>query len=79
MKKNHYSKAQAQADEINLEDIMDRMGMLGLLTLLECLCAEKCISNRADSGDKALGKQWEAASKAFGKAARHASILSLEG
>jgi len=57
-----------------LEALIDNHSLLNVLTGLECVCGEKAEHIRLNWQDKATARQWDAASRLCGNAARKVAV-----
>lgn len=57
-----------------IETLIDRHGLLHVLTTLELICAEKAEHIRHNWQDTALAREWQKASTACGNVARKVTV-----
>lgn len=60
-----------------LEPLVDKHGLLHIVTALELLCGEKAAHIEMDWQDKPLAREWDRATNALGIAARKIADLSI--
>jgi hypothetical protein len=60
-----------------IEALIDKHGLLHVLTAIECVCGEKAEHIRTNWQDHITAKPWEAASKIAGVAARKIQPLEV--
>ena len=60
-----------------LEGMIDRHGLLHVVTALELICAEKSEHIRANWQDRTTAKPWDAASRKLGALAAQVSELGI--
>lgn len=60
-----------------LEMLIDKHGLLHILTGLDCICTEKSLHIQENWQDKALAKSWDRASNAIYTAMKKIETLNI--
>jgi hypothetical protein len=66
-------------DQADLEMLVDRIGMAGVLRMLADVCADKAEHVRSTWDDPAMARMWDRVFRVLDRTAAHKDITALKG